>query len=590
MANLTYATNVVDSTTFHKVQENVLKTLSQMLMKSFGPAGSTTVIKKPGAETMYSKDGHTILSNIHFNGIIEEDVRDNIETITRRVVTTVGDGTTSAVILSNSIFKYLLKYIESKTYTSREITDAFSNVVSIAKQDIIDSAIEPTIDDIFDIAMISTNGDEKLSAEIYQIYKNFGLQVFIDVSASLSGETYAKIYDGMVLNTGLADSFYMNTDRNSSKIEHPEIYFFQHPIDTKEMAIYLDAIIERNIYDPLCVASKNKQSPEYIPTVIIAPTISQDMSSSLNWLTTSMQNTVPANRAPILIITGTHEIDELQDIMEMCGGKPIRKYIDDKKRLYDVETGAAPTPETIQNWAGHCELIESDTQKTKFVKPANMYNEDGSYSTMYNGLIEFLEKELTAAKERGDDAHVTGSLKRRINSLKSNMVEIFVGGISASDRDATRDLVEDAVLNCRSACRYGYNFGANFNAYSIIANLYKDNEYVDKNSGIIKQFTECEADIIALLYRAYNTVIFSLYNTVFGSNTDDEIEKSIKMNQPINLRTGEYDGKVKCSIEGDTVILDAVSRIISLMVTSNQYIVPTPQQNVYMDFIDPDKD
>ena len=98
-----------------------------------------------------------------------------------------------------------------------------------------------------------------------------------------------------------------------------------------------------------------------------------------------------------------------------------------------------------------------------------MHNEDGTLSDTFNTLVKFLEAELAKAYEAGEDNNVTGTLKRRINSLKANMVEYLVGGVSATDRDAVRDLVEDAVLNCRSAARNGVGYGANFEG--LIASL-----------------------------------------------------------------------------------------------------------------------
>ena len=574
--NLTFMTNVVDANTLHSIQSRVLHTLSNYLSNSFGPYGSTTIIKKQNVETMYTKDGHTILSNIHFNGVIEEDIKENIETITRHIVKTVGDGTTSAVILSSYIFDDLNRLIEENNYRPKDVYETLEKVVKFIKSHIVNNSGVCSIDDIFDIAMISTNSNKDLSMEIYQIYKTFGLNVFIDVSPSLSGTTFVKIYDGMVINTGLGDQFYVNNKNNTCSIENPEVYFFEHPIDTREMAIYLDSILERNILN----AIKTKDPSAYVPTVIIAPTISQDLSSYMDYLAAAMQNTEPANRPPLLIITGTHQVDELDDIADLCGARYIRKYIDDKMKEIDIANGNAPTPETIHEWAGHCVKVESDSLKTKFVRPALMYVDSTSNekTLLYNNRIDFLEKELAAAKDRGEDAHTVGTLKRRINSLKSNMVEIFVGGISSSDRDSIRDLVEDAVLNCRSAVTNGVGWGANFNAMIAIEDM--SVFYNNKKNAV----SDLERHIVDVLRRSYEDVIKTLYKTVYTEEeTAVEFSKSISKRQPVNLTTKKFDGKVKCSVEGDIIVLEAIAKIIGLMVTSNQYILQNPVNNVYVD-------
>ena len=52
---------------------------------------------------------------------------------------------------------------------------------------------------------------------------------------------------------------------------------------------------------------------------------------------------------------------------------------------------------------------------------------------------------------------------------------------------------------------------------------------------------------------------------------------------PMNIRTEEFDGKVKSSIKSDIMVLETVGKIIGLMATCNQFVVPSPMHNVYVD-------
>ena len=213
-----------------------------------------------------------------------------------------------------------------------------------------------------------------------------------------------------------------------------------------------------------------------------------------------------------------------------------------------------------------------------------MKNEDGSYTTTYNNLLSFLETSLSKAKENGEDAHAIGTLKRRIHSLRSNLVEVSVGGISPTDRDALRDLVEDAVKNCRSAAANGVGYGANFMGFdasaSELADRLKTSEMNDNDPKDIIFTT-----IASAIYGAYGNITNELYSTIVG--TSEEIEKfareSLDRGYPYNIRTRSWDGKVVSSIESDIVGLQTVSKIIGLMATSNQFIVPSPMHNVYVD-------
>ena len=69
------------------------------------------------------------------------------------------------------------------------------------------------------------------------------------------------------------------------------------------------------------------------------------------------------------------------------------------------------------------------------------------------------------------------------------------------------------------------------------------------------------------------------------SDTDmaeSAIIKSLDKGMPLNLATGEFDGKVLCSIETDVAILEAISKVIMVMFTANQALLESPMNNVYL--------
>jgi chaperonin GroEL (HSP60 family) len=568
---MSMANNVVKENVLKHVQGTVLYDLSKVLTKSFGPMGSNTCIKKENAVNIYTKDGHTILKNIYYHGIIEQSIKDDVESITRHIVTTVGDGTTSAVILSHLIFSALNK-IDRTKYTPVEILDTFQKCVDKISEKIRSLGHDCTVEDIYDIAMISTNGNEFISNSLKEIYREHGMEVFIDVSASTDETTFVKTYDGMTLNTGFDNPCYVtDAKKNEAVIDNPHIYFFEHPIDTKEMAVLLDAILSKNIVVPYTEMQKKIRdaSVEMVPTVIIAPKISQDLSSLLSSVTGAMAQLPPANKLPLLIITEYHQPEIMKDIALMCNAPMIHKYIDPDIMKQDIENGTCPTPDTVSDFYGFADQVVSNSAKTSFIRPVGMFNEDGSLSTSYNNLIGFLETELETAKANGEAPNVTGKLKRRIHALKSDLVEFIIGGISQSDRDALRDLVEDAVLNCRSAALNGVGYGANF--MGMQASIYAS----ANTEGL-------EAEIMNYIMDAYADLSTELYATMVR-NPAEITSQSSSFGCPYNLRTKEFDGKVKSSIESDIIILDSVAKIIGLMATCNQFIVPTPMHNVYIE-------
>ena len=575
--------NVVSKEKMRIVQSETLNELANILKLSFGPNGSNACIKKENALSRYSKDGHTIIGSLHYNGIIEQSIKDDIESVTRHIVKTVGDGTTSAVILSSYIFESI-KNIENEGYRPTTIIKTLQYVVDDIKEKIKSNSKELTIKDVYDIAMISTNGNEFISRTLKDIYNDFGASVFIDVSPSTGEEFVIKSYDGMTLNTGYCDSCYVtDTKNNTAIVDNPEVYFFEHPVDTRELGVYLDSIISRNIIQPV----NEKKYENLIPTVIFAPTISQDMSSLMDSLTSAMASMPANNKLPICIITAYHEIEQLTDLAKMCGAKLIRKYIDPKVYENDVKRGAAPTPETVCNWAGHCDKVVAYSDKTSFIRPHMMYNNDGSYSELYNNLLNFLEVEISKSIENGDNAREIGRLKRRLHSLKSNMVELFVGGITQADRDSLRDLVEDAVLNIRSAAINGVGLGANMLALMASYDMVLNKENAELSDGIPCSLYDIICDCI---WNAYAKLFECLYSEMDIRKEDENTESTFledaidkaRYGIVYNLRTG-WEDNVKTSIMSDITILDTVSKIVGIMATCNQFILPTALHNIYID-------
>lgn len=562
MSNGIMISNIVEKEKMREVQSKTLETLKNALMNSFGPMGSNTIIKLEKALTKYTKDGHTILTNILFKDVIENSVKSDLEDITRHIVKKIGDGTTSSVILSHIIFENLKRIESEGELLPYEIIEQFKNVVEELKEDIMKQNQHFDANTAYDITYISTNGNKTVSENIKNIYEEFGNDVFVDVAISNTTDTYLKTYDGMTLEAGYSDTAYINNKaKGVCSLRNSEIYCFSDPIDTPELMQLFDTIIYENIMKPY---STGIDAP--IPTVIMAPTISRDLSSHITKLVEFMYKFPDENqKPPFLLITNIYQQEQFSDIARMCGCKSIRKYIDKKIYDEDVKQGLAATIETVREFAGSADIVESDLTKTKFVNPKLMHDENGELSDTFKTLVTFLESELAKAYEENENANVTGTLKRRINSLKANMVEYLVGGVSASDRDALRDLVEDSVLNCRAAALNGAGYGANFEGLRAAAKL------KDKSS------------MHRVIYDAYKELATILYSTcVNRGKAEDIVAESLEVGTPFNMRTKEFDNKVLCSITTDVVVLDAISQIITLMFTSNQFLTPTPVQNIYL--------
>jgi predicted house-cleaning noncanonical NTP pyrophosphatase (MazG superfamily) len=196
-------------------------------------------------------------------------------------------------------------------------------------------------------------------------------------------------------------------------------------------------------------------------------------------------------------------------------------------------------------------------------------------------MINFLKAEVKKAQDNNEDAVSLGRIKKRLNCLEANLIEFLVGGITISDRDALKDLVEDATKNCASAATNGVGYAANFQglkaSYELYTNLSKENTNCDQIS----------KDLTKMIFDAYFNATRILYSTVAtDEEAKDLIKLSLEQNHPINI--GEYikdknteSSNVLCSIRTDIEVLNAISKIITIMATSNQCLLQAPSINGY---------
>ena len=585
MSNNTNLSNLVERGQLREVQLNTLKKINDVISNTAGPFGSYTMIMHNDRLTEYTKDGHKVLSNFKFFRPLEASVHDELLGITEYVIKKVGDGTTTACQLSYYIYNELCRMSnkwEKQGVAPYSIISIFQSIVNTLIRIIKNNGRELEIEDIKDICLISTNGNKMVAEDISNIYKQFGKDVYINIGTSNTESSILKTYDGIILNKGFSSPSFINTSENTVEIRNPRIYYFPDPVDTPEMIKLFMTIFTENIFMPY-----QNRSGEYIPTVIMMPSISQDAVSSLNDIEKIFYAFDQAKRTdekpPFCIITGINDrVDNIGDIVTLCGCPLIKKYINPDLLKEDIEKGLAPSDENVTEFYGTADMVTIDIDKMKITNPQEMFdreapvNPDGSMKTSstYDALVSFLEKQIEIASKDKNNIETLTILKKRLHNLTANFVEYLIGGISAADRDNVRDLVEDAVLNCRSAAEHGVGYGAGFEGL-MAALEYKDG--FERKSSI-------KDDILDIIINSYKNIIMNLYKSAYSEDVAEMLlDESIEKDRVYNLREKSFDKEqVLCSIETDIAILESISRIITIMYTSNQAMLVDPTQNVYI--------
>lgn len=594
-ARIKAVSNIVPKNVLREVQLETIERIANALANSYGPSGSTTLIRKGddvkgSGVTAYTKDGHSILGSIKFNKPIEMSILDDLKDITRNTVKTVGDGTTSAVILSYEIFRALNEIIsDHANFTEKAVVAELQKVVKDITTIIENSKQKPTIDKIYQIALTSTDGNEEVASSIREIYEQFGLGVYIDVGISNTTNHMVKTYEGLTIDGGYFNPCFINRAKDAvSELQNPNIYIFEDPIDNNYTLNLCYKIVEQNLIAPLTkyntlVQQGNQAEADAVianelkATAIITPTFGRDIRSQMDSIIDMMSSSKIEQRAPLTIITGMTDVDRLADLAAMTGAKTIKKYVDPEVQKSDVEKGIAPTLDNVATeFGGKAELLVADTKTTKVINPELMFvnDEEGKrvFSSDYNNLLASLEAQLAQLDTVKESATEVNVLRRRIQSLKCNMVDYLIGGVSYTDRDALKDAVEDAVLNCRSAAKEGIGYAANFEG---LRAAYEVAEVTSNLSPIREAVSNA-------VYKAYaNTVarIYVDYMAVEDIEQDDLIKTLIERNKPIDV-TGN-DREVLSSIKTDPTTLQAIVDIVGLMFKTNQFLCPIPDMNTY---------
>lgn len=594
-ARIKAVSNIVPKNVLREVQLETIERIANALANSYGPSGSTTLIRKGddvkgSGVTAYTKDGHSILGAIKFNKPIEMSILDDLKDITRNTVKTVGDGTTSAVILSYEIFRALNEIIsDHSNFTEKAVVAELQKVVKDITTIIENSKQKPTIDKIYQIALTSTDGNEEVANSIREIYEQFGLGVYIDVGISNTTNHMVKTYEGLTIDGGYFNPCFINRAKDAvSELQNPNIYIFEDPIDNNYTLNLCYKIVEQNLIVPLTkyntlVQQGNQTEADAVianelkATAIITPTFGRDIRSQMDSIIDMMSSSKIEQRAPLTIITGMTDVDRLADLAAMTGAKTIKKYVDPEVQKSDVEKGIAPTLDNVATeFGGKAELLVADTKTTKVINPELMFvnDEEGKrvFSGEYNNLLASLEAQLAQLDTVKESATEVNVLRRRIQSLKCNMVDYLIGGVSYTDRDALKDAVEDAVLNCRSAAKEGIGYAANFEG---LRAAYEVAEVTSNLSPIREAVSNA-------VYKAYaNTVarIYVDYMAVENIEQDDLIKTLIERNKPIDV-TGN-DREVLSSIKTDPTTLQAIVDIVGLMFKTNQFLCPIPDMNTY---------
>lgn len=538
--------NIVEEERYRDIVNRLLKKISKSLEKSLGYYGSSTIIEDKINGHVATKDGYTILSNMKFENPIACTIYDIIKKISFNLVQTVGDGSTSSVVIAQNLFSSIndsLKNGNLKSYSPKEIFDCLKKIEKELTDKINEVAI-PITDDNFEvirkIAEVSNNNDPKVGKNIYDIYKVIKNEGFIYLENSSDSNDSYEFLSGIEFGSGMiSDDFSNNKNFPECIFKEPYIFMCNDRLDSTDLNLLVDVI-------------GNLVARHTRPVVIIAKSFSAEFVSC--WIINKKQN---PNINICLVdfnFANSNQSSIFQDIALYTGAT-----------IYDKNSfGEEEIKKNFYTMMGSCDEMKI-TNKTTRIIGRKCSNEE------LKERIEYIDETIKTLKKQNDPSldYRIFQLETRKANLNSTIVKYYVGGDTEIEKNNRKYLIEDSVFACRAALNSGYVSGGNLTIPKIIDKIEK-NDYID--------FSELEISLYNLIANAFK----SCYKAVLMNKFNDEekvdrlINNCIDDNMIYNIKNDTYEEDYNTDIVNSALteieIMKAVFSIIGILVTSNQYI------------------
>lgn len=553
--------NIILKEEFEERVEKVFHILWEILSKSFGPYGAPTLIYNYPYSHI-TKDGFTIMKNISMDAsetLMDQVIADMAADVCGRLNYSVGDGTTSAVIATNSIYKSYRdrkQIYDSLKIPSREIINSFN----VIKEDVIKRLKECVIStrsldpdtlakNIYDVVYISSNGNEEISQYISDFYRELG---FPSVSCELApdGITKKKLIQGYQYELSLTDKLYINSDTNTMELDEADIIIF----DTK---------VTRSIYQHIIKPLNSEcfrhgrhlivAAPKYDEKTIMTM-IRQDLlrdyenRKDVNLVLTSYRaagsnarrllddfsvlcNTTPINLGmatemirqlteenlslyQVLNIDSRSEIPGIKNLLFTpnlgLGNSVIVNYNlgDDISELLNQGYKLADEPLENAIRLGYAKNISLGLKNS--VIHTFFYNENRYQAILKDAkdvLYEMEEKYKKLATFNLDVTHA----QNRYYALRLKMGIIEVGGDSELSQKMVKDSVDDAIKAAASAFNYGMISGCNVTLIRCL--IQSKLAYISKNETPNEEYIVLYDTLINGFKDVYRTVLINTFET-----------------------------------------------------------------------------
>lgn len=400
-----------------KARQSILRgveMLSKAVKVTLGPKGRNAALDKKFGSPTITKDGVTVAKEIELEDPFENMGAQMVREVASKTSDVAGDGTTTATVLTESIYREGLRYVA-----------AGANAISVKRG--IDHAVEAVVNslveqskkvkgakEITQVATISANGDTEIGKTIADAMEKVGKDGTITVEEAKGIETTLDVVEGMQFDKGyLSPYFVTNAENMECVLEDPYILIHEKKISSMN--------------DLLPVLQKVVQAGK--PMLIIAEDIEGEALATLtiNKLRGTVQ--VCAVKAPGF---GDRRKAMMEDIAVLTGGTFISEDIGLKLEGVTLDQ------------LGRAGRVVIDKDNTTIV-------EGKGKSSAIKGRVE----QIRAQIEKTTSDYDREKLQERLAKLAGGVAVIKVGAATETELKEKKARVEDALHATRAAVEEG---------------------------------------------------------------------------------------------------------------------------------------
>jgi len=506
--------------------------LAEAVKVTLGPKGRNVVIDKKFGSPTVTKDGVTVAKEIELSDPIENMGAQMVKEVATKTSDLAGDGTTTATVLAQAIFREGLKNVTAGANPmelKRGIERAVEAVVEQLRTISVPSAGKK---EIAQVGTISANNDKEIGNLIAEAMEKVGKDGVITVEEAKGLETTLETVEGMQFDRGYLSPYFV-TDPEKMEVVLDDPYILIHDKKISAMKELLP-LLEK-------VAQSGK------PLLIIAEDVEGEALATLvvNKLRGTLK--VAAVKAPGF---GDRRKEMLRDIGVLTGGQ-----------LISEELGFKLENATLADM-GRAKRVVVDKDNTTLVdgrgKPDDI-----------KGRIA----EIRSAIEKSTSDYDREKLQERLAKLSGGVAVINVGAATETELKEKKARVEDALHATRAAVEEGIVPGGG-------VALIRAQSALDKIKG-----TEDEKIGVEIVRRALEEPIRMIAQNAGaeGSIVVAKVKESKEKNFGYNAATDTYEDLVKAGVIDPTKVtrtaLQNAASISGLLLTTEALIVEKKEHN-----------